>query len=140
MTPLCRDDAMYVRQWPGTQVKGIRQAIPVHHDSHDPSFIQDTTIVLGTGGPLDSEANRSGAPSFHPPSSQDGRVSQHSCQSGVGLIPELAGLGGTIDGEAADCVAAEPSGTEEKRRPSFVPAQPLSLQQQSRLSSASALG
>lgn len=28
MTPLRRDDAIYVRQWPGTQAKGItRQAI-----------------------------------------------------------------------------------------------------------------
>jgi len=29
MTPLRRDDATYVRQWPGTQVKGTRQAIPL---------------------------------------------------------------------------------------------------------------
>jgi len=53
--------------------------------------------MLGTGDPLDSEANRSGALSCRPPSSQDGRVSQHSCQSGVSLTPELADLDGTID-------------------------------------------
>jgi hypothetical protein len=52
-----------------------------HHVNYDPSLIGNKTITLGTGGPLDSEANRSGAVSICSLSSQDGQDSQRSSQS-----------------------------------------------------------